>query len=111
MRQIHHILCAVDLSDVSRHATEHAALLARWYNGKITALHVCNPIVVPSTDFIVAGAPRLALLSAGEIDQVRAQIPRRFGSIEPGRSMWSSTTATWRTVFSSALVHCPPISS
>ena len=55
MREINRILCPVDLSDVSRDAINHAVLLARWYKAKITALHVCNPLVVPETDFTVLG--------------------------------------------------------
>ena len=85
MRQINHILCPVDLSDLSQHAIEHAVLMAHWYNAKITALHVCNPIVVPSTDFVVAGTPSAGLLTEDEIKDVRAQILRCFGSVEAGK--------------------------
>ena len=55
MRGIKRILCPVDLSDASRHAFDHAALMARWYKAKITALHVCNPIAIASADFTLAG--------------------------------------------------------
>ena len=62
MREINHILCPVDLSDVSGDAVNHAVLLARWYKAKITALHVCNPLVVPETDFNIFGfGPRPVL--------------------------------------------------
>jgi nucleotide-binding universal stress UspA family protein len=37
---IHHILCPVDFSDTSAHAVDQAVLLARWFNARITALHV-----------------------------------------------------------------------
>ena len=83
MRQINKLLCPVDLSDVSRHAVEHAVVMARWYNAKITALHVCNPIVIPSTDFVAVGTPSAPLLTEDELEAVRAQILRCFGSIDP----------------------------
>ena len=57
--------------------------MARWYNAKITALHVCNPIVIPSTDFVAVGTPSAPLLTEDELEAVRAQILRCFGSIDP----------------------------
>ena len=40
MVDINRILCPVDLSDVSRHALDHALALARWYDAQVTVLHV-----------------------------------------------------------------------
>ena len=40
MTQITHILCPVDFSDLSRHALDHAAALARWYQARLTLLYV-----------------------------------------------------------------------
>ena len=40
MVEIRNVLCAVDFSDTSRHALEHAAAIAGWYQAKLTALHV-----------------------------------------------------------------------
>ena len=58
MRELERILCPVDLSDESRHAIEHALVIARWYKAGITALHVCNPLVIPATDVtLVGGVP------------------------------------------------------
>ena len=82
MRQINRILCPVDLSDSSRHAIAHAVMMAHWYNARITALHVCNPVIVPSTGFVVAGTPSVAVLTQDEVKEVRAQIVRWFGSGE-----------------------------
>src|SRR4029079_6047932 len=47
MHELKRILCPVDLSDESRHAIEHAIVIARWYKASITALHVYNPMVMP----------------------------------------------------------------
>jgi nucleotide-binding universal stress UspA family protein len=71
MREIRRILCPVDLSDVSRQAIDHAVLLARWYKAGITALHVYNPIVIPSTDFTVVGVGSAPVLTEDDIQDVR----------------------------------------
>jgi CPA2 family monovalent cation:H+ antiporter-2 len=83
MREINRILCPVDLSDVSRDAINHAALLASWYKAKITALHVCNPLVVPETDFTVFGVGPRPALTDEEVKQAREQVLLCFKSAEP----------------------------
>jgi nucleotide-binding universal stress UspA family protein len=40
MIELKHILCPVDLSPYSRRALGYAASIARWYKGRVTALHV-----------------------------------------------------------------------
>jgi nucleotide-binding universal stress UspA family protein len=74
MRGIKQILCPVDLSDVSRHAFDHAALMARWYKAKITALHVCNPIAIASADFTLAGIASPPVLTDEDIATAREQV-------------------------------------
>ncbi len=75
MREINRILCPVDLSDVSRQAIDHAALLARWYNARVTALHVCNPVVIPAADFTAVGPVQFPL-TEDELESARAQVGR-----------------------------------
>jgi nucleotide-binding universal stress UspA family protein len=59
--EIRRILCPVDFSEASRHALEHALVLAKWYEAPITALHVIYaprfqpPIFVAG--FADSGAP------------------------------------------------------
>lgn len=91
MRQISRILCPVDLSEASRHAVAHAIVLAKWYQARITALQVCNPVLTPTTDFVVAGAvPRIALTEE-EIQGVRDDVTALFGDtdvdvlVQPGQ--------------------------
>jgi nucleotide-binding universal stress UspA family protein len=45
MIPITHILCPVDFSEISRHAFDHAAAIARWYEARLTLLYVfeCRP--------------------------------------------------------------------
>ena len=78
MRTIKQILCPVDFSDVSTHTIEHAVLMARWYDAKITALHVRNPIVIPVADFAVGAVAPPLQLTGDEIEADRAKILECF---------------------------------
>jgi nucleotide-binding universal stress UspA family protein len=73
MREIHHILCPVDLSDVSEWALRHAAVFAQRDRATVTVLHVANPIVVPSTDWSMAVSPA-AILTDDERATLRKQV-------------------------------------
>jgi nucleotide-binding universal stress UspA family protein len=42
--ELKRILCPIDLSACSRHALLHALALARWYDAKLTILHVLEPL-------------------------------------------------------------------
>ena len=48
MRQFLRILCPIDFSDESRHALEHAAQFAQWYDAAITGLFVYSPVFTPA---------------------------------------------------------------
>src|SRR6185503_20804416 len=80
MREIHRILCPVELTVVSRDAIAHAVLLASWYKAKITALHVRNPLVAPETDFTILGFGPPLVLSDDEVKHARAKVLAYFGS-------------------------------
>jgi len=83
MREIKRILCAVDMSDESRHAIEHAIVIARWYRARITALHVCNPLVIPATDVtLVGGVP--PVLTDEEIKDASNEVMACFASASGG---------------------------
>ena len=47
MLQIREILCPTDFSDASRHALEHAMVIARWYDARLTAVNVIHMAVLP----------------------------------------------------------------
>ncbi len=49
MVEIRHILCPIDFSDASRHAWDHAVMIAGWYGSQISVLYVGNPMIVLST--------------------------------------------------------------
>lgn len=78
MRNIRQILCPIDLSDPSRHALDHARVLAQWYKARITVLHVCNPIVT-SADFAVIGMVPPAVLTEPERESARQQVLECIG--------------------------------
>jgi nucleotide-binding universal stress UspA family protein len=43
MIPITRLLCPIDFSDASRHALDHAVVLARWYDAAIIGMYVFNP--------------------------------------------------------------------
>jgi len=64
------ILCPIDFSDASAHATDLATMIASWYKARIAALHVVSAVVV---------VPEFGL-PGGAVDDValRAALARRF---------------------------------
>ena len=46
MIEIRRILCPTDFSDASKHALDHAAALARWYECRVTVLYVHSPVIM-----------------------------------------------------------------
>lgn len=75
MREINRILCPVDLSDVTNHTLNHAALLARWYGSTVTLLHVANPIVVPAAEFATVGVGAIpTVLTDEDVRSVRKDV-------------------------------------
>jgi nucleotide-binding universal stress UspA family protein len=84
MREIRHILCPLDLSDVSRHALDHAVLLSRWYKARMTGLHVWNPIVLPTTAFSFVGppVPSVPFEERARVQQEVAEMLGRAGAMD-----------------------------
>jgi len=66
MIEFQRILCPIDFSDYSRHALDHAATLARWYDSTITVLYV-HPIVPIAAS--APGAPAFPPLVATDRDR------------------------------------------
>ena len=54
MIEIRRILCPIDFSEASRHALEHAVVLAKWYESRITALHVIQAPLFPQPPILAA---------------------------------------------------------
>jgi nucleotide-binding universal stress UspA family protein len=81
MRDIRRILCPIDFSDVSGPAIEHAVLLARWYQARMTAMHVCNPVAVAATDFALVGTYVPVVLTDEERQRARDQVNAYFSAV------------------------------
>jgi nucleotide-binding universal stress UspA family protein len=80
MINIKQILCPVDFSDFSRHALQHALLLARWYEAAVTVLHTFH---VPSSPVTFSGYPEPIALPAmpvppQEVRQQASESLKRF---------------------------------
>ncbi len=81
MPDITRIVCPVDFSEPSRHAIDCAAVLARWYDAPILALHVHTAVGAPVSAFELAGAgstdngPELSLVRQVAADFVAAAAP------------------------------------
>ena len=56
MVAIDRVLCPVDLSSYSRQALQHALAIARWYEAKVTVLHVFRQVPVVDTAAAALGA-------------------------------------------------------
>ena len=74
MVAIDRVLCPVDLSSCSRAALQHALAIARWYEAKVTVLHVFRQVQVVDTAAAALGAglyaPPVAL---PEVDRKEVQ--------------------------------------
>jgi nucleotide-binding universal stress UspA family protein len=83
MRHITHILSAIDFSDESAHALDHAIVLAQWHGARITGVHVYTPRPVGIADggaFVMMGDAALA-------DEDRATLQKRLDAfLEPARA-------------------------
>lgn len=66
------VLCPVDFSDASRHAIEHALIVAEYYRAKVAALHVVTPLAL---GLVAPGEEpeRLARLRAATAEEFRAR--------------------------------------
>jgi nucleotide-binding universal stress UspA family protein len=67
------VLCPVDFSEASRHALDQAIVVARWFEARLTVLHVYSQVFLPvpglATPSYQSGIP----LDAAEIDRLLEQ--------------------------------------
>jgi nucleotide-binding universal stress UspA family protein len=76
MIELQRILCAVDFSDFSRHALNHALGVARYYQSTVTVLHVVTPlpIAVAGSYYTAAVLPPVA--SQEDMDRASLEVAR-----------------------------------
>jgi hypothetical protein len=83
---IRRILCPVDFSDASRHAWDHAVVIAGWYGASITALHVCNPVFPAEPPISFAELPRTTQrLTGADRRELEADLAPWLESAHAGR--------------------------
>ena len=68
------VLCPIDFSDASRRALDHAAVIARWYGARLTAMHVVSPPVMMPPLLFAEARPKNAVLTESEIDDIAAHV-------------------------------------
>lgn len=74
MKQITHILCAIDFSDESRHALDHAIVLAKWYDAAITGVYVYGPLVPAIPDASGLAYPGFPVFTEGDKKDLEQQL-------------------------------------
>ena len=75
MIRIAHVLCPVDFSEISQHALDHAAAIARWYEARLTLLYVfANLPTMDLPPLVLEDADRERLMS--DLRRIAAAVPR-----------------------------------
>ena len=84
MISIERILCPVDFSEFSRHALEYAVGMAKYYDAKVTALHVYAdlPVMSPVPSLGIEGVQPISLAQIDRASVVAAA--GRFAALLPG---------------------------
>jgi nucleotide-binding universal stress UspA family protein len=75
MIRIAHVLCPVDFSEISQHALDHAAAIARWYEARLTLLYVfANLPTMDVPPLVLEDARRERLMN--DLRRMAAVVPR-----------------------------------
>lgn len=90
MVEIREILCPTDFSEPSRHALEHAVIIASWYDARITGLHVFPVSLFPQPPLLAAGVVEAA---APIVPNYDAQAEALHAWLEPARRAGIRTDA------------------
>ena len=69
MLNVKRLLCPVDLSETSQHALEQAAVVAAWFESRLTVQHVYSQVFLPIPSLAMPGYS--ADLVVGEDDRRR----------------------------------------
>jgi nucleotide-binding universal stress UspA family protein len=82
MLDIRRILCPVDFSDASRHALEHAAVIAGWYGARVTALYVSPPIYLVEGPLLFTDLPAASMPTQADREAREAELRRWVEPLE-----------------------------
>jgi len=78
------ILCPLDFSDASRHALDHAAAIAQWYEATIVGLHVFNPTYAPVGGIGLPQDGGTVFASPGASSRLRVQLDEAVAAATAG---------------------------
>jgi diguanylate cyclase (GGDEF)-like protein len=114
MREVKRILCPVDLSDESRHAIDHAIVLARWYKSTIMARFLARSALIGAVNMRIQSARLSSLgvewLVRGQSAGIASAVPSH---IAPMASSFQSSALRIRqrraVLKAPALRVCPDI--
>jgi nucleotide-binding universal stress UspA family protein len=81
MIAIRRLLCPTDFSDASRHAIDHALVIARWYEATIIGLHVYNPVSVPVGSVGLADDGGTTFASPADSSRLQLQLKDTFAPV------------------------------
>jgi nucleotide-binding universal stress UspA family protein len=76
MLEMRRILCPVDFSDASRHALEHAAVIAKWYDAQVTALHVAPPVYLVEGPLLFTDLPAASMPTEADREARKEELRR-----------------------------------
>jgi nucleotide-binding universal stress UspA family protein len=74
--EIRHVVCAVDFSDISRRALDHAVVVAKWYGARLTVMHAYHvPLAALASAPLLSPAPMDAVtLSPVDRESLQRQL-------------------------------------
>jgi len=78
MAQVTRVLCPVDFSDASRHALDHAVMIAGWFRSPLTVMHVRHPMFIAEPPILFAD---MADDAADSLDDVSARLETWLGPV------------------------------
>jgi nucleotide-binding universal stress UspA family protein len=84
MFRVERILCPIDLSEASRHALDHAVVLARWYSAPVTVLHVHTPVYLAEPTPAIVGVTTQNVFDQADADRLRGEIREFVRAAAPG---------------------------
>lgn len=67
------LLCPVDFSDASRHALDQAVVVAKWFDARLTVLHVYNRILLPVPGLATPAYGGGVSLDPAEVERLHEQ--------------------------------------
>jgi nucleotide-binding universal stress UspA family protein len=90
MINITRILVPLDFSDASQHAIEHAVAIAGWYNARLIAVHVQNPLAVSPRYDLVSAPAGVYLPPPPDLEDVERQV---LGCLDGAKRIGIATEA------------------